>query len=381
MAKRVKVAIDLRDLKKAKTGTFTYLNEITKALELKKDVIDLVLIKYPFDVYTGGNYFLKAIEHLLFFFWKQIVLPAYCFFKKCDVLFCTDYFSPVIRLKTRYFVVFHDCFFFDHPSYYNPIWRASFKILGVAGAKKAEKIITPSNYVKARLGKLVPALHNKIKVVYEGHADFDQMLEQPLSKIENNLIQSFLTNRKYILYVGTLDRRKNIDRLIMAYEKLPQEIKSELVLIVAGSSPAYKGSDYTYQLRSMIKSSGLEKNIFLTGRVAQHMLKKLYQEADFLIQPSIDEGFGLPIVEALHFEIPFAAANNTAMPEIGGDAGIYFDPFDMQQITETIIRLYHNDTLKKELIQNGKKLKEQYNWNLAADHLLDIFMSNQRDEA
>jgi glycosyltransferase involved in cell wall biosynthesis len=381
MAKRVKVAIDLRDLKKAKTGTFTYLNEITKAFELKKDAIDLVLIKYPFDVYTGSNYILKAIEHILFFIWKQIILPAYCIFNKCDVLFCTDYFSPILRLRTKYFVVFHDCFFFDHPSYYNPIWRASFKILGVAGAKKAQSIIVPSNYVKKRLRKLVPALINKIKVVYEGYADFDLINEQPLSTIENNLIREFLKNRKYILYVGTLDRRKNIDRLIMAYEKLPAHIKSELALIIAGSSPAYKGSDYTHQLRSMIKSSALEKNILLTGSVAQFTLKKLYQEADFLIQPSIDEGFGLPIVEALHFGLPFAAANNTAMPEIGGDAGIYFDPFDVQKITETIIQLYHNDTLKKELIQNGKKLKEQYNWNLAADHLLDIFMSNQRDEA
>jgi glycosyltransferase involved in cell wall biosynthesis len=375
MEKKYRIGIDVRDLKKAKTGTFTYLNEIVKALQIEGKGHEIILINYPFKVYTGRNYLLKTIEHLLFFVWKQCILPLICIFKKCDYLLCTDYFLPILRYKTKYYTVFHDCFFFDHPSYYNPIWLAFFKSLGVWGAKKAAGIIVPSNYVKERLGTILPDLRAKIHVVYEGHADFSNTHSTTSSAIEWGLINDFLQKKKYFLYVGTLDKRKNIDRLLEAYQNTPDNIKNNICLIIAGSSPSYKGSDHSIILKRIVKDKKLNSNILFTGRVEQHTLKLLYQHADFLIQPSIDEGFGLPIVEALHFKLPFAAANNTAMPEIGQHAGIYFDPHNTDQIKEAILTLHENDTLKKELIQHAKMIESRYQWDLAARQILDIFIS------
>ncbi|MFZ9301704.1 MAG: glycosyltransferase, partial [Chitinophagaceae bacterium] len=91
--------------------------------------------------------------------------------------------------------------------------------------------------------------------------------------------------------------------------------------------------------------------------------------------PSIDEGFGLPIVEAIHFKLPFAAANNTAMPEIGEKAGTYFDPYKIEEIKNAIVILHENDVLKKELIQHAKMIESRYQWDLAARQILDIFTS------
>jgi glycosyltransferase involved in cell wall biosynthesis len=375
MEKKYRIGIDVRDLKKAKTGTFTYLNEIVKALQIEGKEHEIILIKYPFKVYTGRNYLLKTIEHLLFFIWKQILLPAICIYKKCDYLICTDYFLPIIRYKTKYYTVFHDCFFFDHPSYYNPIWLTSFKTFGVWGAKRASGVIVPSNYVKERLGMILPSLKGKIQVVYEGHADFSDTPASASSATEWNLINNFLQKKKYFLYVGTLDRRKNIDRLIEAYHKAPNHVKENLCLIIAGSSPSYKGSDHSSILRKLVKDKKLNSNILFTARVEQHTLKLIYQHAEFLIQPSIDEGFGLPIVEAIHFHLPFAAANNTAMPEIGEKAGIYFDPYHIEAIKNAIVILHENDTLKKELIQHARMIEARYQWDLAARQILDIFMS------
>jgi glycosyltransferase involved in cell wall biosynthesis len=375
MEKKYRIGIDVRDLKKAKTGTFTYLNEIVKSLQIEAKGHEIILINYPFNIYTGRNYLLKTIEHLLFFIWKQILLPVICIYKKCDYLFCTDYFLPILRYKTKYYTVFHDCFFFDHPTYYNPLWLAFFKSFGVWGAKKANGIIVPSNYVKERLEKILPDVKAKIHVVYEGHADFSNIASTALSETEWSLINDFLQQKKFMLYIGTLDKRKNIDRLIEAYQCTPDNIKNDICLIIAGSSPVYKGSDHSSILKKLVKEKQLNSKILFTGRVEQYSLKLLYQHAEFLIQPSIDEGFGLPIVEAIHFHLPFAAANNTAMPEIGEKAGLYFDPYDVDQIKEVIMTLYENDTLKKELIQHARMIESRYQWDLAARQILDIFMS------
>lgn len=375
MEKKYRIGIDVRDLKKAKTGTYTYLNEITKSFrKMQNKDTEIILLNCPFQVYTGKNYLLKIVEHILFFIWKQLALPLLCIHHKCNVLLCTDYFLPLIRFKTKYYTVFHDCFFFDHPEYYNPIWLASFKTLGIWAAKKADGIIVPSAYVKNRLATIKPSLQNKITVVYEGHADFSSLNEQPLTETEWNLICGFINNRKYILYVGTLDKRKNLEKLIQAFEKV-MHCNNQTCLVIAGSSPAYKGSDQSKQLKKILKEKQLQHSILLTGRVQQLTLKKLYEHASLLAQPSTDEGFGLPIVEAIHFGLPFAAANNTAMPEIGGDGGVYFDPYNTDAMADAITSLLENNTLKKDLIQNAKELKERYNWDLAARQIMDIFMS------
>lgn len=375
MDKKYRIGIDLRDLKKARTGTYTYLNEIVKSFsKMQNTDTEIILLNYPFNVYTGKNYLLKIAEHLLFFIWKQLALPLLCIHYKCNVLFCTDYFLPLIKFKTKYYSVFHDCFFFDHPQYYNPIWLASFKTIGIGAAKKADGIIVPSVYVKNRLSAIKPSLQNKITVVYEGHADFSSLNEQPLSATEWNLISGFINNRKYILYVGTLDKRKNLERLIQAFQKV-LNTNHQACLVIAGSSPAYKGSDQSKQLKKILQEKQLQHSILLTGRVQQLTLKKLYENASLLVQPSTDEGFGLPIVEAMHFELPFAAANNTAMPEIGGNAGMYFDPYNIDAMANAITALLENNTLKKELIQNANGIKERYNWDLAARQIMDIFMS------
>lgn len=375
MEKKYRIGIDVRDLKKARTGTYTYLNEIVKSFsKMQNDDTEIILLNYPFNVYTGKNYLLKIAEHLLFFTWKQLALPLLCIHHKCNVLLCTDYFLPLIKFKTKYYCVFHDCFFFDHPQYYNPIWLASFKTIGIGAAKKADGIIVPSVYVKNRLAAIKPLVQNKITVVYEGHADFSSLNEQPLTETEWNLICGFIKNRKYILYVGTLDKRKNLERLIQAFEKVMHS-NEQTCLVIAGSSPAYKGSDQSKKLKKILHEKQLQHSIILTGRVQQFTLKKLYEHASLLVQPSTDEGFGLPIVEAMHFGLPFTAANNTAMPEIGGDAGVYFDPYNTDAMADAITSLLENNTLKKDLIQNANEIQERYNWDLAARQIMDIFMS------
>ena len=374
MGNVIRIGIDTRDLKKARTGTYIYLNEICQAFKrIESKEIEFIFIEYPLPVYSGKSYFLKSFEHLFFFLWKQLALPFICRSKECEVLFCTDYFLPVYFFKGKKIAVFHDCFFFDHPEYYNAFWLKMFHRIGLAGARKAFAIVTPSDYVRKRLEFLQPDLIGKIKVVYEGHADLGNLVSEEKTDDAWSQVQSFVGNNTYFLYVGTLDKRKNLDRLILAYQKLPQQISNNLKLIIAGSSPPYKKSDSTNSIRKLVRDLKLGEHILLTGRVSPALLKKLYSHAMFLVQPSLDEGFGLTITEALHFGIPFIAADNTAMPEIGGEAGLYFNPYKIDDISNTIAQISQDRELRDQLKEKGEILNDRYNWDTAAAELLKIF--------
>ena len=375
MPKPIRIGVDLRNLKKARTGTYTYLKEISEALRRSnsKDV-RLTFFAYPFPIYTGKNYFFKIIEHLLDFLWIQVALPLLCLTRRCHVLLCTDYFSPVFCPGTHRVIVFHDCFFFDHPNYYNQIWLRYFKTFGLLGAKRASAIVVPSHYVQKSLGDKVPHLKNKISVVYEGCRHFQNPTNiEKVDLQEWSQISNLIQKRPFAVYVGTLDKRKNLDRLIHAFEAGPSKNMPDVCLVLAGSSPAYQGSDYTTELKRLVEHKGLEQKILFTGRVQEETLKRLYENALFLVQPSLDEGFGLTLTEAMNFNLPFIASNNTAMPEIGGNAGLYFDPFDEKEIQQTMEQMYSDRDLRNQLIHNSSAVRLKFDWDRAAAEFIGIF--------
>lgn len=347
-----KIAIDTRDLKKGKTGTFTYLKALCDEFSSNPEV---VFINYPFSVYTGPSYRGKLVEHLLFFLWKQVYLPLYCVFNRVDALFCTDYFLPIIPLTARKFVVFHDAFFFEQPTHYNGLWLRLFHFLAVPAAKRAEAVIVPTDYVKTRLMHFMPGI-KRIEVITEG--------AKPLPVSEG----ASRFDKPYILHVGTLDHRKNLPRLVEAFS----QFEWEGLLVLAGDSPAYAGSNGREDVEKIILEKELQDRVLLLGRVTEDELANLYAHAHAYVFPSLNEGFGLPIVEAMQQGIPCAAANNTAMPEVGGEAVLYFDAYDITAIRETLQTLIADETLRTYLKQAGLERVKAFQWPAVADAVLQL---------
>ena len=347
-----KIAIDTRDLKKGKTGTFTYLKALCDEFNSNPEV---VFINYPFSVYTGSSYLGKLVEHILFFLWKQAYLPLFCLCNRVDALLCTDYFLPIIPLFTRKFVVFHDAFFFEQPTHYNSIWIRLFHLLAVPAAKRADAVIVPTEYVKNRLSHYMPGTKNVV-VITEG--------AKPLPAVTGKS----LFEKPYVLHVGTLDHRKNLPRLVEAFAQLDWEG----LLVLAGDSPAYAGSNGRAEVERLILEKSLQARVLLLGRVTEDELAHLYAHAHAYVFPSLNEGFGLPLVEAMQQGIPCAAANNTAMPEVGGEAVLYFDPYQVDAIRNALQLLVSDEASRTHLKQAGLDRVKSFQWPAVAEAFLQL---------
>lgn len=165
-----------------------------------------------------------------------------------------------------------------------------------------------------------------------------------------------LLNRPYLLYVGNDLPHKNLKRLILAFKKLVREhhLDYQLVLVIG-------------------RKLKIKNNIIFTGFIDDKELDRLYRSAALYVFPSLHEGFGLPPLEAMNRKIPVASSNATCLPEILGDAAIYFNPLDIDDMAEKIRRILSNDKIKKTLIQKGLKQIKKYSWQKMAEKTLGLY--------
>jgi glycosyltransferase involved in cell wall biosynthesis len=365
----IRVAIDIRDLKLATTGSLTYLEAVVHEFKKGRPEFEFFFFDTNYAPYLGSNPFFKIREHICFFIWKQITLPWKAYQHQCDIVFCTDYFVPICKFKFVTIPVFHDAFFKEYPAHYNRLWLGVFNIFGLWGANRAKAIVVPTHYAAERVATCYQLPSDKIKVVYEApKITLDQTallneLDPSLPKVEG----------KYILHVGTFDKRKNIPFLIKAFKTLVQQGHTDLKLVLVGSSNKKMNSDATLEIQALAKDPVLKDKIILTGYLDRGNLLSMYKNAFMYVFPSINEGFGLPILEAFKFEIPLLIANNTCMPEVAGDAAIGFDPYDVEDLVRQLKRLIEDDTLRRDLIQKGNKRLQEFNWEKSCDQLLEIF--------
>jgi len=363
LKKNITIGLDTRDLKLATTGTKTYLTELINELKKKGDNrFSLVMFRSIWPPYWGNNVFGKIFEHLSFFIWKQITLPAKSFFFSVDVLICTDYYLPLIKLKAKHIVVFHDALFFDHPEYYNPVWLKWFNLLAINGALKADAVIVPSEFSLARLSVHLPSLTNKMQVVYQGPKSI--MSNSMLSESSKRALEK-IGNTPYILHVGGFEKRKNLPFLIKALKEIRKSVDVKL-LLVGRSIPKIFNNSYE-EIMKTIDSCGLQQDVFFTGYVPDNDLPILYKNSILYIIPSTYEGFGIPVLEAFQQEVPVAVANNSCLQEIGGDAVALFSPFVEDELVQIAIELITNESARNEIIQRGKQRLKHFSWEASAN--------------
>jgi len=181
-------------------------------------------------------------------------------------------------------------------------------------------------------------------------------------------LRQFGVERPYFLFVGTLEPRKNLVNLLAAYASLPESVKKETMLAIAGGK-GWGGVD----LQDTITRLDLGKYVRLLGYVDELALATLYANAQFLAMPSLYEGFGLPLVEAMAHGTPVLTANNSSMPEVAGDAGLLVDAQDIGSIANGLNLLITNEALRKKLAENAKSNAARFNWDESARQLVKVF--------
>nr|WP_245323773.1 glycosyltransferase family 1 protein [Methanomicrobium sp. W14] len=241
----------------------------------------------------------------------------------------------------------------------------------IDAVNNADCIITISNHGKNELVKYFDADPDKIKVTYLAAKDiFSPSCQDEQKKI----IDKYKLSKGFILFVGSYEPRKNLITLVKAYVSLPESTKKRHLLVIAGGK-GWLNSEID-DIIELNKSSDIRR----IGYVDEDDLPGLYSAADVFVYPSLYEGFGLPILEAMACGAPVITSNTSSMTEVGGNAALYFDPHDENQLRELLIKTVDDESLKEDLRQNGFRNAKKFSWEKTARKTLQIYESVYKND-
>jgi glycosyltransferase involved in cell wall biosynthesis len=364
----VKVGVDILDLKFAKTGQKTILEEYYKQFLLNNDpTIQFVYLDAKLPLFARDFKIGIILNHLIYQWWKQVLLPLKAYFKKVDVLFCCDYFAPVLTPGFKNVQIFHDAFFFEYPGHYHKLWMRLFKFLAIPAAKNSAFIITVSQYSKQKIHQHFKIPIEKIIAIYPGPKSFSSM-DDP---IHENVFDP--PNSPYILHVGVWEKRKNLPLLLKAFRELLDATSLDLKLVLVGDGNKKMYSDDSVSIRSAIQELNLEQQVICTGYISDAAVAKAYEHATLFVFPSYNEGFGIPLLEAFKFNVPVLVANNSCLPEVGGEAVISFDPFSSNDLAQKMEELLTNNALQESLKVKGQERLAYFTWPRANKEIVEVF--------
>jgi glycosyltransferase involved in cell wall biosynthesis len=223
-------------------------------------------------------------------------------------------------------------------------------------ARKSEMVFTPSEFVKKDLARYSGADPDKIRVTYEA-ADVIPEKPDPLIGLQG---------KPFLVYVGRPTPHKNLERLIDAFIKL-RASHPETMLVLAGK----KDTNYR-RIETDVQNRGI-RGVYFTDFVSEGRLKWLYQNCSAYVFPSLSEGFGLPGLEAMIHGAPVVSSDSTCLPEIYGDAAHYFDPEDVESITDAVNEVLTDKKLRSELIKRGYAQAKKYSWRRMAEQTLEVY--------
>jgi glycosyltransferase involved in cell wall biosynthesis len=231
-------------------------------------------------------------------------------------------------------------------------------------------ITTVSEYSKKDISEKVGVPMNKIKVIYNG-------LREPYppdKNLEKIIKEKFNIKERFILDVGGIHERKNIVRLIHAFSRLVNQSGYSGKLVITGK---VTGAPYQEKMKKIcdraIKETKMEGKVIFTNFISEKELDSLFRMADFLIYPSLYEGFGIPILEAMKVGTPVITSNTTAMPEVAGKAALFVDPYNIENITATMSKLINDKDLQQELRKKGPEQAKSFTWEKTSKAYLALY--------
>ncbi len=283
--------------------------------------------------------------------------------QKANIFFSPDGFIPLGMSVPKVSMV-HDVAYLRYPEMLQPRIRDFYKKWMPRYLAYADHIITVSNFSKQELVTGYQLPPEKISVVYNGLTQ----AYVPLTDEHKAVVRERYTlGRPYFLYLGAIHPRKNITTLIKAYDAFKAEAKSGHQLVLAG-----RASWQTGDVLKAIDQSPYKSEIVTPGYIPTSEATKLVATAEAMIYPSLYEGFGLPLVEAMACDIPVICSNISALPEIAGNAALLFDPLDSAQLAFHMQSIVADQKLREELIRLGQQRKSDFSWDRAAAEVYSI---------
>ena len=267
-------------------------------------------------------------------FWRTFFMTNHINAQNVDVFHGLSGELPISKLKMPKVVTIHDLIFLRYPEYYAVFDRKMYEKKFKHACNIADKIIAISKQTADDCIQFLGADARKIEIAYQS---CDPIFFS--SSKNEEVLKKYNLPTRFILCIGTIEKRKNLLNLVKAL----QFIDDDFSLVAIG-----RKTTYTDQVEEYIKSNNLSQRVKLMHNVAFHDFPALYSAASAFVYPSVFEGFGIPILEALAVGTPVATSNISSMPEVGGDAALYFDPHNIEDIAEkTNLLLHDNETVAK----------------------------------
>ncbi|MDQ1284311.1 MAG: Mannosyltransferase B-like protein [Patescibacteria group bacterium] len=305
--------------------------------------------------------------------YNEILGTATLVREKLDVLHAT---SPMSRIPAAYrgkmVVTFHDMAAYKVPEVFPRVKRAKTKATMNLMAGKADKIIAVSESTKKDICETFHCPSERVSVIYSG---FDKRFFEESKVAREKVLEKYGINgeKKYILFLGTLEPVKNITRLFEAFKIfkencLKNSSKCAHKLVIAGKN-GWLASEY----KQIAKDLVIAKDVIFTGYIIGDELVPLFKNADFFVMPSLYEGFGTTVLEAFATGTPAIVSGVSSIPEVAGDAAMLIDPRNTQEIADAMLKFAADENLKNEYREKGKKQVDKFNWEKTARETLDVY--------
>lgn len=289
--------------------------------------------------------------------WHALPLSYQSFFPDADLTVFFNFIVPP-RIKGKVITTVHDLTYLRYPETMDKknLHRIQRDI--AYSLQRSDRILTVSEFSKKELCQLLPVPENKVSVVYNAPA-----LSNETANVEQ-VLQKHGISGPYILYIGTLEPRKNLVKLIQAFDQLKKTERIPHKLVLAGG----KGWNSEGIYAQVEKTA----DVLAIGYVSNAEKSALYQNAELFVFPSLYEGFGIPPLEAMHFGCPVVCANAASLPEVVDDAAELVDPMEVDSIAEGMLHVLEDEPYRTKLVQRGYVQAKKFNWDDSAKKLMQI---------
>jgi glycosyltransferase involved in cell wall biosynthesis len=301
--------------------------------------------------------------------WEQVGIVLAGTREHVDLLHC-PYWSNPVWSPWPTVVTIHDVIQFVLPEYkWRKISRVYFGLVS-AGARRADAVITVSECSKRDIVKLLDLAPERIHVI--GNAVDGSLFPVRDAWLLANVRERYGIGPRYVLYFGGFDMRKNVPRLIEAYGLLPEPLRREYQLVIAGRY-ARLGHPLYPDPRETVRRLGLDANVVFTGQIREQDKAPLFSAATVFAFPSLYEGFGMPVLEAMACGTPVVTSNVSALPEVAGDAGLLVDPYDTQAISAALAELLESQARRDEMARRGLERARRFTWPQVAEQTVRVY--------
>ena len=297
---------------------------------------------------------------ILWFIWFELQIPRILKKYKADLFFSPDGYLS-LHTRINQLGAIHDINFAHRPKDLPWLKAQYYNYYFPRFAQKAKRIVTVSFFSKEDINRTYKIDGEKIDVVYNGV----NTLYTPTSDDEKAMTKAtFSDGKDYFLFIGSLHPRKNICGLLRAYDAFRTSVESDVRLLIVGESMFKTGEiELTYE------GMRYRDDVVFTGRLGTEELHQVLGASLALTFVPFFEGFGIPIIEAMNAGVPVICSNTTSLPEVGGQAVLYVDPFSLSQIKDAMVRIYLEKDLCNLLIEKGFEQKEKFSWDKTAELL------------